>query len=139
MIVRLAHIARATIGEHDMATVDVDVQQLLIGGRWVGASSGRSFEKINPFTGEAAGSAAAAGREDARAAVEAANDAFPAWGAAPPARRRELLNAGAALLRERQEPLAARVTEETRGTFGWGMFIRMLAAGMLRGGCPGLL
>ena len=59
-----------------MATVDVDVQQLLIGGRWVGASSGRSFEKTNPFTGEAAGSAAAAGREDARAAVEAANEAI---------------------------------------------------------------
>ena len=38
-----------------MATVDVDEQQLLIGGEWVGASSGRSFEKTNPFTGEAAG------------------------------------------------------------------------------------
>src|SRR4051794_32784404 len=132
MIVRLAHIARATIGEHDMATVDVDVQQLLIGGRWVGASSGRSFEKVNPFTGEATGSAAAAGREDARAAVEAANDAFPAWAAAPPAQRRELVNAAAALLLERQEQLAAIVTEETGGTFGCGMFNCMLAAGMLR-------
>jgi acyl-CoA reductase-like NAD-dependent aldehyde dehydrogenase len=115
-----------------MATVDVDVQQLLIGGRWVAASSGRSFEKTNPFTGEAAGSAAAAGREDARAAVEAAKEAFPAWAAAPPAQRRELLSAAAALLLERQEQIAAIVTEETGGTFGWGMFNCMLAAGMLR-------
>jgi acyl-CoA reductase-like NAD-dependent aldehyde dehydrogenase len=58
-----------------MATVDMDVQQLLIGGRWVGASSDRTFEKANPFTGEPAGSAAAASREDARAAVEARRDA----------------------------------------------------------------
>ena len=115
-----------------MATVDVDVQQLLIGGRWVGATSGRSFEKTNPFTGQAAGSAAAAGREDARAAVEAASQAFPAWAGAPPAQRRELLSAAAALLLERQEQLAAIVTEETGGTFGWGMFNCMLAAGMLR-------
>ena len=58
-----------------MATVDMDVQQLLIGGRWVGASSDRTFETANPFTGEPAGSAAAASREDARAAVEARRDA----------------------------------------------------------------
>jgi acyl-CoA reductase-like NAD-dependent aldehyde dehydrogenase len=115
-----------------MATVDVDVQQLLIGGRWVGASSARTFEKTNPFTGEPAGSAAAASREDASAAVEAARDAFPAWAAAPPAQRRELLGAAAALLRERQEDIAAVMTEETGGTFGWGMFNCMLAAGMLR-------
>jgi acyl-CoA reductase-like NAD-dependent aldehyde dehydrogenase len=115
-----------------MATVDVDVQQLLIGGRWVGASSERTFEKANPFTGEPAGSAAAASRADARAAVDAASDAFPAWAAAPPARRRELLSAAAALLTERQEQIAAVVTEETGGTFGWGMFNCQLAAGMLR-------
>jgi acyl-CoA reductase-like NAD-dependent aldehyde dehydrogenase len=115
-----------------MATVDVDVQQLLIGGRWVGASSDRTFEKTNPFTGEPAGSAAAASREDARAAVDAARDAFPAWAAAPPAQRRELLGAAAGLLTERQEQIAAVMTEETGGTFGWGMFNCMLAAGMLR-------
>jgi vanillin dehydrogenase len=115
-----------------MATVDVDVQELLIGGRWVGAGSGRTFDKANPFTGEPAGSAAAASREDARAAVDAARDAFPAWAAAPPAQRRELLGAAAALLQERQEQIAAVMTEETGGTFGWGMFNCMLAAGMLR-------
>ncbi len=115
-----------------MATVDVDLQELLIGGSWVGASGGGSYEKTNPFTGETVGSAAAAGREDARAAVDAARAAFPAWAATPPGRRRELLSAAAALLQERQEQIAAVMTEETGGTFGWGMFNCMLAAGMLR-------
>ena len=40
-----------------MATVDVEDQQLLIGGEWRDASSGRAYEKPNPFTGEPAGSA----------------------------------------------------------------------------------
>jgi benzaldehyde dehydrogenase (NAD) len=115
-----------------MTTVDVEQQQLLIGGRWVGASGDRVFERTNPYDGESAGSSAAATREDARAAVDAAQAAFPAWAATPPARRRELLSAAADLLVERQEQIAGVMTEETGGTFGWGMFNGMLAAGMLR-------
>jgi vanillin dehydrogenase len=115
-----------------MATVDVDLQRLLIGGRWLDASSERTFQTTNPFNGEPAGSAAAASREDAHAAVDAAHDAFPEWAATAPARRRELLSAAATLLTERQEQIAAVVTEETGGTFGWGMFNCHLAAGMLR-------
>jgi aldehyde dehydrogenase (NAD+) len=70
-----------------MATVDVEQQQLLIGGEWRGASSGEAHEKANPFTGEPAGAAAAATREDARAAADAAAAAFPGWAATPPAQR----------------------------------------------------
>jgi acyl-CoA reductase-like NAD-dependent aldehyde dehydrogenase len=115
-----------------MATVGVEEQQLLIGGSWVSAEAGRTFERADPFTGEAVTVAAAAGRADARRAVEAAHAAFPAWAATPPARRRELLNAAADLLAERAQEIAATVTEETGGTFGWGMFNVMLAGNMLR-------
>jgi vanillin dehydrogenase len=104
---------------------------LLIGGEWTGARDGRSFDKTDPFTGDSAGSAAAAGREDARAAADAAAKAFPEWAATPPAGRRELLQKAAGLISERAQDIAAIVTEETGGTFGWGMFNCSLAAGML--------
>src|ERR671931_768658 len=116
-----------------MATVEIaQQQQLLIGGRWVGASGGGTYEKANPFTGESAGTAAAAGREDARAAVEAAHEAFQEWGRSAPALRRKILLKAADLLEERAPEIAAVMTEETGATFGWGMFNVQLAAGMLR-------
>ena len=114
-----------------MATSQLEAQRLLIGGEWRDASAGGSFEKTDPFTGEPAGAAAAAKREDARAAADAAALAFPAWAATPPAARRKLLQAAAGLLMERAEGIAAIVTAETGGTFGWGMFNCALAAGML--------
>jgi benzaldehyde dehydrogenase (NAD) len=115
-----------------MATAQLELQRLLIGGRWTEASSGSSFERTDPFTGEPAGTAAAAGREDARAAADAAADAFGEWSQSPPSQRRELLQKAAALLTERAEGIAAMVTQETGGTFGWGMFNCQLAADMLR-------
>jgi acyl-CoA reductase-like NAD-dependent aldehyde dehydrogenase len=105
---------------------------LLIDGEWTAAQDGRSFEKEDPFTGESAGSASAASRADAHAAADAAAAAFPDWAATPPSARRELLNKAAALVSERAPDIAAIVTEETGGTFGWGMFNCGLAAGMLQ-------
>jgi acyl-CoA reductase-like NAD-dependent aldehyde dehydrogenase len=54
-------------------------QAHLIDGEWKGAAAGATFERINPYTGEVAAVAAAGGRDDARAAVDAAAAAFPAW------------------------------------------------------------
>jgi acyl-CoA reductase-like NAD-dependent aldehyde dehydrogenase len=113
-----------------MATVGLEHQQLLIGGQWRDASSGRTHEKANPFTGQSAGTAAAAGREDARAAVEAAQAAFPEWSATPPQQRAEILRKAADILMQRQEEIAGIVTDETGATFGWGMFNVELGAGM---------
>ena len=114
-----------------MATAQMEQQRLLIGGQWKDASTGSSFERTDPFTGEPAGTAAAARREDAHAAADAAAEAFPEWSTGPPSQRRELLQKGAGLLMERAEGIAQIVTQETGGTFGWGMFNCSLAAGML--------
>lgn len=107
-------------------------QQQLIGGEWTASAGGATFERANPFTGEVVTVAAAGGREDARAAVEAAADAFGAWSAAPPQERRDRLEAAAGLLDERARAIAATMTEECGATFGWGMFNCTLGAGMLR-------
>ena len=65
--------------------------------------------------------------------------AFAEWSATPPGRRRELLNAAAALLRERAAEIAGTMTEEVGATFGWGMFNCDLAARHAgRGGGPDL-
>src|SRR3954465_14363601 len=115
-----------------MSTVQAQEQQLLIGGEWVAAAGGGTFEKADPYTHEAATIAAAAGVEDAERAVEAAAAAFPEWSATPPAKRRELLSAAADLLMERAPEIARTMTEECGAVFGWGMFNCDLASGMLR-------
>src|SRR5579863_3240440 len=115
-----------------MATTEISEQQLLIGGEWRSAGSGRTFDARNPYTGDTASSASASGREDARAAVDAAAAAFPAWSQTGPGERRALLSRAADLVIERQEEISRTMIEETGGIFGWGIFNCMLAAGMLR-------
>jgi vanillin dehydrogenase len=74
---------------------------------------------------------AAAARAHARAAVQAAEQAFAGWSAMAPSERRGLLERASGLLMERQAEIAALVTEETGGTLAWGMFNVQLGAGML--------
>src|SRR5262245_43906522 len=108
------------------------VQRHLIGGEWRDSESGSTFVRTNPYNGEVATVAAGAGRADARAAVDAAAAAFGAWASTPAAERQRALEAAAGLLDERAPEIAAAMVEECGGTFGWGMFNCMLAAGMLR-------
>jgi acyl-CoA reductase-like NAD-dependent aldehyde dehydrogenase len=115
-----------------MATTELASQQLLIGGQWTAAGTGRTYEQRFPYTGEPVGVAAAAGREDARAAVDAARRAFADWSRSAPGDRRMILLKAADLLSERAEQIAHVVTEETGGVFGWGIFNVTLASNMLR-------
>ena len=64
--------------------------QQFIGGEWVDAAEGAAFDDLDPFTGDVVARVAAAGREDARRAVEAASNAFPAWWQAPPAQKQRV-------------------------------------------------
>ncbi|HEY2436628.1 MAG TPA: aldehyde dehydrogenase [Solirubrobacteraceae bacterium] len=107
-------------------------QQLLIGGEWTAAASGREYEQHFPYTGEVVGRAAAAEPQDASAAVDAAWAAFGEWSGSQPAVRRGVLSKAADLLSERAEEIAGIVTEETGAVFGWGMFNVELASAMLR-------
>lgn len=115
-----------------MSTVSAEQQPLLIGGEWVAADGGRTFEKADPFTGDPVTEAAAADPGDAAKAAEAAAKAFPAWAATAPSERANYLNQAADLLDERAPDIAGTMTAECGATFGWGMFNVGLAAGMLR-------
>ena len=107
-------------------------QQLLIDGHWRDAASGATHDVVNSYTREAVTTQAAAGAADVDAAVSAAAAAFPAWSALPGAERGALLSKAGDILESRGEQIAAAVSEETAGTFGWGMFNVGLAAGMFR-------
>jgi acyl-CoA reductase-like NAD-dependent aldehyde dehydrogenase len=115
-----------------MSTVDIAQQPLLIGGEWTAAQDGGTFERVDPFTGRPVTEAAAGGRVDARRALVAAQAAFGEWSRTPPGQRRALLSAAADLLMERASEIAAVMTEEVGGTFGWGIFNCDLASRMLR-------
>jgi benzaldehyde dehydrogenase (NAD) len=115
-----------------MSTVEVKDQQLLIGGQWTGAAAGEIFERLDPFTGEPVTRAAAAARDDARRACDAAAAAFAEWSHTPPGERRVILTRAADIVMERAPDIASAMTEEVGGTFGWGMFNCDLASRMLR-------
>ncbi len=100
-----------------MTTVDLARQQLLIGGEWTEARSGREYEQAFPFTGSTVGAAAAAGRDEARAAADAAAAAFGEWSQSAPAMRRTILSKAAELLMERQVEIAGIVTGKRRWAF----------------------
>lgn len=108
-----------------------DTINLLIGGKAVAAAGGRVFERRNPLDGSVASRAAAATPDDARAAVDAAARAFPAWSQTPPAKRRELLVKGAHALEARAADFIAAMSAETGASAIWAGFNVHLAADML--------
>lgn len=105
---------------------------LLIGNAERPASSGATFTRKNPITGEVVTRAAAATREDAADAVAAASTAFPAWSALGPGERRARLLRAADLLEAHSAEFSNLMTAETGATAGWAHFNVHLAAGMLR-------
>ncbi|WP_280194937.1 aldehyde dehydrogenase family protein [Nocardia farcinica] len=67
-------------------------KQLFIGGRWVDAASGRSFETVDPATGQVLTTVAHGGAVDVDRAVRAARTAFEGeWSLWTPAQRQRLL------------------------------------------------
>jgi len=106
--------------------------KLLIGGEERGANGGATFERRNPVSGNVVSRAAAATTDDAVAAVNAAQAAFPAWSSLGPGARRAKLSKAAELLEARAADFAAAVRDETGSTAGWGHFNVHFAAAMLR-------
>jgi acyl-CoA reductase-like NAD-dependent aldehyde dehydrogenase len=105
---------------------------LMIGDRELAAADGRTFERIDPMTGEVATTAAAATMADAIAAAEAAARALPAWSALGPSERRARLNAAADVVASRAEDFAEAMMAETGATAPWCELNVRLAAAMLR-------
>lgn len=85
---------------------------LLIDGRWVGGTTGRSLQVEDPGTGETLISVADADPADCLAALDAAVAAQAAWAATAPRDRARILRRAADGVRDRAETLALLVSLE---------------------------
>ncbi|MDR7554237.1 MAG: aldehyde dehydrogenase family protein [Armatimonadota bacterium] len=83
-----------------------------IGGRWVASSSDRLVANRNPATGEVLGQVPLSTREEARAAIQAAVDAFPRWRATPGPVRGRILFKVLELFERKMPQLAEILTRE---------------------------
>ena len=103
---------------------------LIIGGESRAAAA--TFDRANPVTGDIATRAAAAGLDDAIAAIEAAKAAFPAWSALGPNARRTALMKAADALDARAADFINAMMEEIGATEGWARFNIGLSSAMVR-------
>jgi acyl-CoA reductase-like NAD-dependent aldehyde dehydrogenase len=83
-------------------------KKLFIGGKWIESASGKTFDTLNPATGEVLARVAEAGAEDADRAVAAARRAHDrgAWRDLPPAERAKALWRVGDLIEERATEFA---------------------------------
>ncbi|MFG1450294.1 MAG: D-glyceraldehyde dehydrogenase [Thermoplasmataceae archaeon] len=79
--------------------------QLLIDGEWKDSSDGAKLEKISPVTGKKYGDFPAATKDDLKAAIDAAYDAFPKWSALTSKERSKFLYRAYSLIEKDRKEL----------------------------------
>jgi acyl-CoA reductase-like NAD-dependent aldehyde dehydrogenase len=94
---------------------DIKHYRMLIDGAWVGASDGKTFESVNPTTGQVWAMIPEATAEDVDRAVRAADRAFSegAWPAMTPTQRGQCLRRLGDLLADTSEALGTVETIDT--------------------------
>ncbi|PMN61996.1 betaine-aldehyde dehydrogenase [Enterovibrio norvegicus] len=85
----------------------MDTQQLYIHGGYVDATSGETFQTLNPATNASLADVQQASQADVDKAVQSAWEGFQVWSAMSAPERRTILNRAVAILRERNDELAA--------------------------------
>jgi alpha-ketoglutaric semialdehyde dehydrogenase len=86
--------------------------QNFIGGEWVDAASGETFESTSPANGDAIGTFPRSGAEDVDRAVAAAKQAYEDWRLVPAPKRGEILFRFAHLLADQKEDLSQLMARE---------------------------
>ena len=87
--------------------------QMLIGGKWVEAASGETFQVEDPAHRAPIAEVPRGRAEDVDRAMKAAAEAFPAWSRTPPRERGRILARIADALEARVEELARTIALET--------------------------
>ena len=120
----------------------LETYRMRIGGEWRGASDGGTRPVLNPATGEAFAEVPEATTDDARGALEAAQQAQPAWEALPGIERAAYLKRIVELIRENFDQLARVVVREQgkplheaegeiNGTIGFFEYFTTFARGQM--------
>jgi succinate-semialdehyde dehydrogenase/glutarate-semialdehyde dehydrogenase len=92
--------------------------KMFIAGESAGSSSGKTYNVINPATGEVVDTAPSGNETDARAAIDAAHAAFPAWSETSAESRAQLILKGIELVKKEIQELSALLTKEQGKPFG---------------------
>ena len=95
-----------------MATTGTKKFQNYVGGEWVDAAGGETFESLVPATGDAIGEFPRSTPEDVDRAVAAAKEAYEGWRLTPAPKRAEVLYRFANLLVEHKDDLADLMSRE---------------------------
>jgi succinate-semialdehyde dehydrogenase / glutarate-semialdehyde dehydrogenase len=102
--------------------------KMYVDGTWVGVAGGKTFPVRNPADGDVVGIIPDAGVAETRAAIEAADRAFPKWARTPAKERGEILRRTQTLMAEQRDEIAKLVVlengkpyEEAKGEVGFSM------------------
>ncbi|MCI0341893.1 MAG: aldehyde dehydrogenase family protein [Planctomycetales bacterium] len=99
--------------KHALPQAKVETYRNFIGGEWVPAAEGGTFEDRNPaHWDEVVGVFPASGGKDVDRAVGAAARAFPRWSRVPAPKRAEVLFRVGEILARRKEEIARLMTRE---------------------------
>lgn len=92
-------------------------RQLYYDGQARAASSGKTFQTVNPATATPLAEIQVASHADIDAAIASADRAFPSWSQTPLIARARILQKAAALLRERNDEIARVETLDSGKAF----------------------
>src|SRR5918999_3232464 len=90
---------------------------MYIGGEWIDSASGETFDRISPVTGEVLARLPRANREDAQAAIDAANRARSRMASMPVFERATLCHAIADVLQSRHKSMGEELSLEQGKTY----------------------
>ena len=91
---------------------DLMKDKAYIDGQWVGADSGKSFDVVNPATGETLGAVPDMGAVETERAIAASKKAMKAWAGKTAKERCNIMKEWYRLIMENQEDLAQILTAE---------------------------
>src|SRR5471032_1481691 len=106
----------------------VKTYKYFAGGEWRSAGGDRVFDVYRPYDRALFARVAAGGREEARIAVAAAANAFPAWSQTTPAERARLFFKAAEIVKRRRAEIAEILAIETGSTISFATFQQDLVA-----------
>jgi acyl-CoA reductase-like NAD-dependent aldehyde dehydrogenase len=105
--------------------------QYYAGGQWRDAEGKAQFDVFQPYDREIFARVPAGGRKEAKAAIEAAAAAYPAWSQTTPAERAKLFFKAAEIVKRRRTEIARILALETGSTISFATFQQDLVAATL--------
>jgi len=96
--------------------------KIFYAGCWHATADGKSFDVMNPASGEVYARVADAGMADVQKAIAAASAARQSWAALAPGERAAFLVKAADIVEERQQDFADTLVEESGAWIGKAMF-----------------